>query len=152
MSTHAAIGLLNPDGSIDFIYRQHDGHPEETGDLLRSHYSNRSSVSELITLGTVDADIALSELQARRDGYEATHFNTEVYDLLVSQNPARHHANDLKQYQEMALKMHVHYMYLLDDEHWTVSEKRRLSPKHPWILAEPTPLEEWLQPRQISST
>lgn len=49
MSTNAYVGVVNPDGSIAYIYCHWDG--DRLGDVLQEHYQDEAKVRALIALG-----------------------------------------------------------------------------------------------------
>jgi len=51
MSTRSNIGILNSDGTVDYIYCHFDGYPEHNGKILNEHYTTEEKVRELIGLG-----------------------------------------------------------------------------------------------------
>lgn len=51
MSTHAYVGLENPDGSVEFVYCHFDGHPDRMAPRLTQNYSDPSLVRRLVRLG-----------------------------------------------------------------------------------------------------
>ena len=53
MSTKAAIGIENNDGSILGIYCDYDGYLEGVGQILNKHYQNETTVRNLIELGNI---------------------------------------------------------------------------------------------------
>jgi len=55
MSTRSNIGILNTDGTIDFIYCHFDGYVEGVGAILHEHYLDESKVRELIALGDISS-------------------------------------------------------------------------------------------------
>ena len=55
MSTRAAIGIQNSDGTIRSITVNNDGHPEYTGEILTQHYTDETAINQLIDLGELSA-------------------------------------------------------------------------------------------------
>ena len=53
MSTPALIGILNEDGSMDYIYCHNDGYPAYMGRTLQWYYSDRYRVRDLIRGGDI---------------------------------------------------------------------------------------------------
>ena len=51
MSTRSNIGILNEDGTVNYIYCHFDGYLEHNGDILNEHYTTESKVRMLIGLG-----------------------------------------------------------------------------------------------------
>ncbi len=51
MATRSRIGIELRDGSILSVYHHWDGYPEWLGRILKTHYSNRAQVEELIDGG-----------------------------------------------------------------------------------------------------
>lgn len=53
MSTRSHIGILNFDGSVEYIYCHHDGNPEGVGKTLKEHYTSEEKLRKLLSLGGV---------------------------------------------------------------------------------------------------
>lgn len=53
MSTKAAIGIENENGTITGIYCNYDGYIEGVGQTLNKYYQNESIVRKLIELGNI---------------------------------------------------------------------------------------------------
>jgi hypothetical protein len=51
MATRSNIGILNSDGTVDYIYCHYDGYVEHNGKILNEHYKTESKVRALIALG-----------------------------------------------------------------------------------------------------
>ena len=51
MSTHAHIGLKNPDGTVTYIGTHFDGYPKHHGPILVGHYPTEAHVRALVALG-----------------------------------------------------------------------------------------------------
>ena len=55
MSTRSNIGILNEDGTVDYIYCHFDGYLEHNGKILNEHYDSEAAVRDLIALGDLSA-------------------------------------------------------------------------------------------------
>ena len=55
MATRSRIGLELPDGSILSAYAHYDGYPEWMGRILRTHYTTKDKVAELIDGGDMSS-------------------------------------------------------------------------------------------------
>ena len=55
MSTRSNIGILNEDGTVDYIYCHFDGYLDHNGRILNEHYNTEEKVRELILLGDMRA-------------------------------------------------------------------------------------------------
>ena len=53
MSTRSHIGILNLDGSVEYVYCHHDGYPEGVGEILKKHYTSEEKLRTLLSLGDV---------------------------------------------------------------------------------------------------
>jgi hypothetical protein len=53
MSTRSMIGIEKEDGTVDAIYCHFDGYFDGVGKTLKEHYTERSKVEELISLGSI---------------------------------------------------------------------------------------------------
>lgn len=53
MSTKAAIGIENADGTITGIFCYYDGYLEGVGQILNKHYTKESTVKHLIENGNI---------------------------------------------------------------------------------------------------
>ena len=51
MATRSNIGILNPDGTVDYIYCHFDGYLEHNGQILQEHYNTENRVKQLLALG-----------------------------------------------------------------------------------------------------
>jgi len=51
MATRSNIGILNSDGTVNYIYCHFDGYLEHNGTILNEHYTTESAVRDLIALG-----------------------------------------------------------------------------------------------------
>jgi hypothetical protein len=60
MATRSNIGILNPDGTVNYIYCHFDGYLEHNGNILNEHYTTEDKVRKLIGLG--DLSILGSEI------------------------------------------------------------------------------------------
>ena len=65
MSTRSNIGILNQDGTVDYIYCHFDGYLEYNGKILNEHYDSEAAVRDLITLG--DLSILVPEIGEKQD-------------------------------------------------------------------------------------
>jgi len=65
MATRSNIGILNSDGTVDYIYCHFDGYVEHNGKILNEHYTTEDKVRELIGLG--DLSILGPELGEKQD-------------------------------------------------------------------------------------
>ena len=55
MSTRSNIGILNQDGTVDYIYCHFDGYLDHNGTILNENYNTEEKVRELISLGDMSA-------------------------------------------------------------------------------------------------
>lgn len=55
MSTRSNIGILNEDGTVNYIYCHFDGYPEHNGNILNECYNTEEKVRELIALGDLSS-------------------------------------------------------------------------------------------------
>ena len=51
MATRSNIGILNSDGTVDYIYCHFDGYLSNNGKILNQHYTTEEKVRALINLG-----------------------------------------------------------------------------------------------------
>ncbi len=51
MSTRSNIGILNQDGTVNYIYCHFDGYLEHNGEILNKHYTTEGKVRMLMELG-----------------------------------------------------------------------------------------------------
>ena len=76
MSTHAGVGILMPDGSVEAVYCHHDGYLEYVGKLLFKYYNGTRLIKQLIGYGDfpslkeIPGDI---EFYGLRDSASATY-------------------------------------------------------------------------------
>jgi hypothetical protein len=64
MSTRSNIGILNSDGTVNYIYCHFDGYLEHNGNILNEHYTAEAKVRELIMLGDLSSlGIVIGEKQ-----------------------------------------------------------------------------------------
>jgi len=55
MGTRSTIGMLNDNGSIDYIYSHWDGYFDGVGKMLHSHYNDTNKVAELLSYGDLSS-------------------------------------------------------------------------------------------------
>lgn len=55
MATRSNIGILNQDGTVNYIYCHYDGYIDYNGKTLNEHYTTEDKVRELIDLGNLSA-------------------------------------------------------------------------------------------------
>jgi hypothetical protein len=65
MATRSNIGILNTDGTVNYIYCHFDGYLEHNGDILNKHYTTESKVRALMALG--DLSILGQDLGEKQD-------------------------------------------------------------------------------------
>jgi hypothetical protein len=53
MATRSNIGILNTDGTVNYIYCHFDGYLDHNGDILNEHYTTESKIRALIALGSL---------------------------------------------------------------------------------------------------
>ena len=53
MSTRSNIGILNSDGTVNYIYCHFDGYLEHNGSILNEHYTTEGKVRMLMDLGDI---------------------------------------------------------------------------------------------------
>jgi hypothetical protein len=90
MSTRSNIGILNEDGTVDYIYCHWDGYVENNGKILNENYTTEKQVRELINQGDMSSLAkVISECKFYDDGekarnvpyreYTKEHFESYVY-------------------------------------------------------------------------
>ena len=55
MATRSNIGILNEDGTVDYIYCHFDGYLQWNGRILNEHYDSEAAVRDLIALGDLSS-------------------------------------------------------------------------------------------------
>ena len=55
MATRSNIGILNEDGTVDYIYCHFDGYLKWNGRILNEHYDSEAAVRDLIALGDLSS-------------------------------------------------------------------------------------------------
>ncbi len=55
MATRSNIGILNSDGTVDYIYCHFDGYLSNNGSILNEFYNTEEKVRELIALGDISS-------------------------------------------------------------------------------------------------
>ena len=55
MATRSHIGILNQNGTVDYIYCHFDGYLEHNGKILNEHYNTEGRVRALIELGDLSS-------------------------------------------------------------------------------------------------
>ena len=143
MSTHATIGIANPDGTVDFIYLHSDGYPHGAGDILNRHY-DAAGARRLVNLGRLDAQNEIHAKMAARDGYQASRLPEAQARLIRNKYPARYQAKSPEEFQERSLKMRAHYTYLQQNGRWLVATRIRDEAGAPWRTGSQEPLAELL--------
>ena len=90
MGTRSNIGILNEDGTVDYIYCHWDGYISHNGKILNEYYSEEASVWGLIAAGDMSTlGATLSECKFYDNGemaervtyrdYTKEHFESHVY-------------------------------------------------------------------------
>lgn len=51
MATRSHIGILNENGTVDYIYCHFDGYLDHNGRILNQHYTTEDQVRQLLALG-----------------------------------------------------------------------------------------------------
>jgi len=65
MATRSNIGILNSDGTVDYIYCHWDGYVDHNGRILNEHYTTESKIHRLMELG--DLSILGPEIGEKQD-------------------------------------------------------------------------------------
>lgn len=65
MSTHATIGILHEDGTVEAIYSHSDGYPQRAGVILNDYWDTAEKVRKLIAEG--DCSILGREIGEKHD-------------------------------------------------------------------------------------
>ena len=121
MSTRAAIGVQNSDGTIRSITVNNDGHPEYTREILDRHYTDETAISRLIdlgdfsVLGVTPRSVTVHEpLTLDADGHYTKCKAYHVVDGLIR---IRTNA-DAGEYLAEAYRRGLDYAYLHAGEEW----------------------------------
>lgn len=83
MATRSNIGILETDGSVNYIYCHWDGYPEGVGKTLTENYTTTEMVEALLSLGdisTLGEDLDLT-VAYHRDRGESFSPPTKVFSL-----------------------------------------------------------------------
>ena len=124
MSTSAAIGIREPDGTVRAIRLNWDGYVAHAGAILGGWYKTAEAVNDLIALGD------LSEIKETVEGCVAYHRDRgELY-----RHPRTFASVEDYQYCGMR-QMNANYLYIFDDGVWHVYGLDRTSE---WIGLEVT--------------
>lgn len=126
MSTHANIGILEPNGKIKAIYCHNDGYIEHIGPLLINHYNSREKVKELISLGNISV---LAE-RIKPESWENHSFDNRLPDVTVAYHRDRKESYSDNEATIYASKSDyidhadASFLYLFDinDDTWKVAE------------------------------
>jgi hypothetical protein len=65
MATRSNIGILNSDGTVDYIYCHFDGYVEHNGKILNEHYTTENKIHRLMELG--DLSVLGPEIGEQQD-------------------------------------------------------------------------------------
>ena len=65
MATRSNIGILNSDGTVDYIYCHWDGYVEHNGKILNEHYTTENKIHRLMELG--DLSVLGPEIGEQQD-------------------------------------------------------------------------------------
>lgn len=108
MSTHAAIGMKQPDGSVKAIYLHFDGYVASAGAILGLWYTQQEDVEKLLKLGD------LSELREKIDDCVAYH-----HDRGEELSPAKRFAS-IESFQRTGkAKMCADFLYIFENGQWS---------------------------------
>lgn len=70
MGTRSNIGILEPNGSVTYIYCHWDGYVSHHGPILRDHYATVEKVRALIALGSISV---LGEELGEKHDFDGPH-------------------------------------------------------------------------------
>jgi len=70
MGTRSNIGILEPNGSVTYIYCHWDGYVSHHGPILRDHYTTEEKVRALIALGSISS---LGEELGEKHDFSGSH-------------------------------------------------------------------------------
>lgn len=68
MATRSNIGILNQDGTVNYIYCHFDGYLDHNGFILNEHYTTEGKVRMLLALG--DISILGENIGEKQDFYD----------------------------------------------------------------------------------
>lgn len=124
MSTRAAIGIQNSDGTIKSITVNNDGYPEYTGEILARHYADETTINRLVDLGDLSV-IGITHQSVT--GHEPLvldadgHYTKCKSYHVIDGDPIRIRANaDAGEYLADSYRRGLDYAYLYAGEEWHV--------------------------------
>ncbi len=109
MATRGRVGLELADGSILSIYSHYDNYPEWAGRILRTHYSTREKVEELVDGG----DVSCLWTDERWSSNDKTNYGPNYYAYRGEDTPPRFDAT-LNEY----LSNGEEYAYIFRNGEW----------------------------------
>lgn len=122
MSTRAAIGIQNSDGTIKSITVNNDGYPEYTGEILTRHYIDETAINRLIDLGELSAigttPQSVTEYEPLVLDADGHYTKCQSYHV-IDGDPIRIRTNaDADEYLADAYRRGLDYAYLYAGEEW----------------------------------
>ena len=110
MATRSRIGIQLSDESVLSVYHHWDGYPEWLGRILKTHYSTREKVAELIDGG--DMSSCWTDTPFNYDG-TSSEYGPNYYSYRGDNCPPRHDEN---KYDYIVNGQEYAYLYTLNDE------------------------------------
>ena len=111
MATRSNIGILNPDGTVDYIYCHFDGYLEHNGQILQEHYNTENRVKQLLALG--DLSVLGESIGEKQD------FNNRVKGTCLAYGRDRGESNtqaSTYSYEQYTTDNLEEYVYLFTPE------------------------------------
>ena len=106
MATRARIGYVKEDGTIETSYNQRDGYPSALGKTLQEHWTDTDKLAPSVAKG-YSSDWGIDEESiVRNNPNEATLISNSKQELMQS-----------------GFSWGEEYIYVLDNDEWTVYER-----------------------------
>lgn len=113
MSTRSNIGVINTDGTVEYIYCHFDGYPEYNGKILAEYYTNINRVTELLKLG--DLSVLGKFIGEKQD------FDDRVKDCCLAYGRDRGEtgvSSSTTTLENLLSNTTIDYVYIFDGDYW----------------------------------
>jgi hypothetical protein len=136
MSTHAWIGKLLPDDTVEFVECYMDGHLRHVGIILREFWSDPALIDAMLKEGRISS--LGTELGEKHDGTiwppVKGHENYTVFSFRDRQQDAEDTRASTKSLAEYLGPGDIPYRYLFKDGQWYVTQYDRQMKDEPPLL------------------
>jgi len=120
MATRFTIGKEMKDGTVRSVYGHWDGYPSHAGKILNEHYTERSKIDQLLSMGdlsSIDKEIGTqNDFENRTDGI-CTFYHRDRGESMDDVGPLVHESRE--QWLNSRKGSWCEYGYLWNGISWT---------------------------------